>query len=183
MGALDVTELLDRWGTGDRDALEALIPLVYEELRAVARRRLRSERPGHTLSPTDLVHEAYGRLVEAEVPWQDRVHFFAVAAGTMRRVLVDHARSRTRNKRGGAALRVTLTESVPLEAGDPEAMLALHRALEKLEAKDSRKARVLELHFFAGLSYAETALALDISEATVDRDLRFARAWLQRELS
>jgi len=182
LGVPDVTELLGRWKSGDQEALESLIPLVYDELRAVARRRLKAERFGHTLSPTDLVHEAYGRLVDSGVPWQDRVHFFAVAAGTMRRVLVDYARGRARQKRGGEIQRVTLTESEPLLAGDPETMLALHRALEKLGAKDPRKARVLELHFFSGLTYEEISLALGISDATVDRDLRFARAWLQKEL-
>ncbi|REJ86124.1 MAG: RNA polymerase subunit sigma-70 [Acidobacteria bacterium] len=177
-----VTHLLERWREGDSRALDELMPVVYDELRRVAARRMRDERPGHTLAPTDLLHEAYGRLVQADIPWQDRAHFFAVAAGTMRRILVDHARGRAARKRGGDAVRVTLDDSLPLDAAEPETLLALHEALERLAELDQRKARVLELHLFAGLSYDETAAALDVSAATVDRDLRFARAWLQREL-
>ncbi len=182
MNSSEVTELLVRWRDGDRRALDALIPQVYQELRMVARRRLAGEQAGHSLAPTDLVHEAFARLVTAEVPWTDRVHFFAVAAGTMRRILVDRARSRLRHKRGGGALHVTFQGDEGFLAGDPERLLALHRGLEKLERRDERKARVLELHFFSGLTYEEIAVALKISEATVDRDLRFAKAWLQKEL-
>lgn len=178
-----VTELLSRWRGGERDAMDELIPLVYEDLRRIADRRLRAERPGHTLAPTDLVHEAYGRLVAADVPWMDRVHFFAVAARTMRRILVDHARARSRRKRGGDAVRVTLDEQTPQDGADPETLLAVHQALGRLEGLDERKAAVLELRFFGGLSYDEVGAALSISAATVERDLRFARAWLQRELT
>lgn len=178
----EVTELLGRWRDGDHQALDRLMPLVYQELRRIARSRLTGERAGHSLAPTDLLHEAVARLMEANVPWNDRVHFFAVAAGTMRRVLIDRARHKLRHKRGGGAVAVTLQDSDGLDVSDPESILALHRGLEKLEKRDARKARVLELHFFAGLTYQETAQVLEISEATVDRDLRFARAWLQNEL-
>ena len=185
-----VTALLSRWRAGDEPALQQLIELVYGELRQVARRRLAAERAGHSLTPTELVHEAYARLVEADVPFQDRVHFFAVAASTMRRILVDRARSRMAQKRGGDARPVTYDDVVGLgdgapavQASDPEALLALHAAIDKLAARDERKAKLLELHFFAGLTYEESAEALGISAATVDRDMRFARAWLRKELT
>lgn len=178
-----VTVLLSRWTEGDENALHDLISLVYGELRQVARNRLAAERSGHSLAPTDLVHEAYERLVHVEIPWRDRVHFFAVAAGTMRRILVDRARSRYAEKRGGGVQKVTLGGDEALAADDFETMLALHHALERLEKKDARKARALELHFFSGLTYEEIAQTLEISLATVERDLRFARAWLQKELA
>ncbi len=160
------------------------MPLVYEELRRVAHRRLAGERTGHTLQTTALVHEAYGRLAEADLPWQDRAHFFALAARTMRRILVDYARSRLAEKRGGGAQAVPLDQlTVELSAGGEDAeILALHEALEALERQDPRKARVIEAHIFGGLTYEETAEALGISPATVDRDLRLAKAWLAREL-
>lgn len=183
MTAPDVTQLLVRWRSGDHAALEELVPVVYDELRRVATRRLRAERPGHTLAPTDLVHEAYARLVDSDVAWQDRAHFFAVAAGTMRRILVDHARARSSQKRGGDAARVTLDDQLAIESDDPEKLLALHAAIERLGDFDARKAQVIELLFFGGLNYNETAEALGVSAATVDRDLRLAKAWLQRELS
>jgi RNA polymerase sigma factor (TIGR02999 family) len=178
-----VTELLLDWRRGDQDALEQLIPLVYDELRRIAARQLRSERPDHTLQPTALVHEAYGRLVGADITWNDRAHFFAIAARTMRRVLVDHARAQEREKRGGGAVRVTLDENLAVDAGRPEEMLALDAALEQLAKFDARKAEVVQLHFFGGLTYDQIAEALGISAATVDRDLRMARAWLFRALS
>ncbi|MEM8934291.1 MAG: ECF-type sigma factor [Acidobacteriota bacterium] len=179
----DVTRLLRRWTTGDEDALAELMPLLYVDLRQLARRRLRAMPAGRSLSPTDLVHEAFVRLVDAELSWSDRAHFFAVAAGTMRRVLVDHARHRSAQKRGGEAQRVTLDEAIAFDLDDPEAFLALHQALGRLGEKDARKAKALELHFFAGLTYDEAAEVLDVSPATVDRDLRFARAWLHKELA
>lgn len=181
----DLTHLLRRWREGDRRALDALMPAVYDELRAVAHRRLAAERTGHTLQTTALVHEAYARMAGAEIGWRDRVHFFAVAARTMRRILVDYARARTAEKRGGAAVPLPL-DDLAVEvggSGDAFELLALHEALERLEAQDPRKARVIEAHIFAGLTYQETAEALAISPATVDRDLRLARAWLVRELS
>lgn len=183
-----VTTLLQRWRSGDPAALEALTPLVYEELRRIARRQMAHERREHTLEATALVHEAYLRLHDSDVPWQDRVHFYALAARQMRRILVDHARTRGASKRGGDADRVPLDDAAAsLERpaaldGDPAALLDLDDALSRLEARDERKARVVELHLFAGLSYEETAEALGVTAVTVHRDLVFARAWLQREL-
>jgi len=180
-----ITRLLLEWRGGSVRALDQLVPLVYDELRRLARRRLRGERDGHTWSATDLVHEAYARLVEADVEWKDRVHFFAVASRLMRRILVDHARAGAREKRGGGALRVTLDEGLAASAGGgaPEALLALDAALHRLAEIDQRKAHAVELHYFGGLSYEETAEALGVSPATVDRELRMAKAWLGRELS
>lgn len=180
----DITGLLRRWNQGDRDALEPLLPLVYEELRRLAAGYLRHERPDHTLQPTALVHEAYLRLVgQDQVVWQNRSHFFGIAAQMMRRVLVDHARRRHAAKRGAAAIRVELSAE-DLEAGldrDPE-ILALDAALDELAALDARQARVVELRFFGGLTVEETAEVVGISTATVKREWRTARAWLRREL-
>jgi RNA polymerase sigma factor (TIGR02999 family) len=177
----EVSRLLDAWRGGEDSALERLMPLVYDELHALAHRQLRGEREGHTLQTTALLHEAYLRLMGTDVPWEGRVHFFAVAARAMRRVLVDHARGLGREKRGGGAAAVTLDEN--LSSGAPGAdLLDLDEALERLAALDDRKARAIELHYFGGLEYSEIGQALGISEATVHRDLRMARAWLQREL-
>jgi len=178
----EVSALLRSWRGGDRDALDRLIPLVYDELKVIAGRLLRGERPDHTLQATALVHEAYARLGGAQVDWRDRSHFFAVAAKQMRRILVVHARSRRRAKRGGGAEQVTLEETIAVSAESAAGLLELDEALERLAAVDARKAEILELHYFGGLTYAETAEALAISPATVDRDLRFAKAWLYREL-
>jgi RNA polymerase sigma factor (TIGR02999 family) len=181
-GEGDVTQLLALWRAGDGDALGRLMPLVYEELRAIAERRLMHERRGHTLQPTALVHEAYLRLVGADLTLEDRAHFLALAARTMRHILVDHARAHGRNKRGGGAVAVTLDELSAAAPQRGEDIIALDEALGQLAAIDERKARVIELHFFGGLTYDETAQALHISPATVDRDLRMARAWLFRAL-
>ncbi|MDT8341053.1 MAG: ECF-type sigma factor [Longimicrobiales bacterium] len=181
----DVTLLLRRWSDGDEGALDRLMPLVYDQLRGVAHRRLEGERTGHTLQTTALVHEAYARIADAGLRWQDRAHFFALAARTMRRILVDYARARMAEKRGGASDPVsidTLTVELADQRRDAD-VLALHEALERLEAQDERKARVIEAHIFGGLTYEETARALGISPATVDRDLRLAKAWLARELT
>ena len=180
-----ITRLLLEWRGGSERALDQLVPLVYDELRRLAARRMRGERADHTWSATDLVHEAYARLVDADIQWQDRVHFFAVASRLMRRILVDHARASARQKRGGGALRVTLDDSLQAAAGsgDSEALLALDAALERLAEFDRRKAEAVELHYFGGLSYEETAEALGVSPATVDRELRMAKAWLGRELA
>ena len=180
-----VTVLLRRWSDGDQRALDRLMPLVYEELRGVAHRRLEGERAGHTLQTTALVHEAYARMADADLTWQDRAHFFALAARTMRRILVDYARARLAEKRGGGAEAVSLDRlSVELaDRGEHAEILALHEALEALERQDARKAQVIEAHIFGGLTYQETAEALGISPATVDRDLRLAKAWLARELT
>jgi RNA polymerase sigma factor (TIGR02999 family) len=178
--ATEVSRLLHSWRSGDRDALDRLIPLVHDELRVMAEVCMRGERPGHTLQPTALVHEAYLRLIGAEVAWQDRAHFFAVAATTMRRVLVDHARAKGRAKRDGRP--VSLEESILIAPERADDLLVVDDALDRLEEHDARAAKVVELHYFGGLTYAETAEALGVSAATVDRDLRFARAWLHREL-
>lgn len=177
----EVTQLVGAWRTGDAGALERLLPIVYDELRALARKALRSERADHTLEPTALVHEAYARLAGSDLDVRDRAHFFAVVARTMRRVLVDHHRTRARAKRGGRQERITLDENL-VAVDDPSSFLALDDALERLSALDPRKAQVVELHFFGGLTYAQTAEALGISDATVDRDLRMAKAWLVHEL-
>lgn len=178
-----VTGLLKRWRSGDERALDELMSLLYDDLRGLARRRLASEHAGHTLQPTELVHEAFARLAEADVDWQSRAHFLAIAARTMRRVLVDHARQRSREKRGGGVAPITLDEQLLPGRDDAPALLDLDRALRRLASRDERKARVVELHLFGGLTYAETAEALGISEATVDRDLRMAKAWLASELA
>ncbi len=177
-----VTGLLRDWRGGDDSALERLMPLVYDELRRLARRHMAGERRDHTLQPTALVHEAFGRLIDADIPWNDRVHFFAVAATTMRRILVEHARKANRAKRGGGADRVTLEDDAAVEQPRAIQIVALDRALDRLAEFDERKARIVELHYFGGMTYEEGAAALDVSAATFHRELRLARAWLQREL-
>ncbi len=152
--------------------------LVYDELHAIAEARMRDEASGHTLQSTALVHEAYVRLSGADVSWTDRKHFFAAAARAMRRVLTDHARARRAEKRGGALARVTLANVEAGDSGDRLDLVALDEAIDELAAQDSRKASAVELHYYAGLSYDEIAAALDVSPATVHRDLRMARAWL-----
>lgn len=181
--ASEVTRLLNARASEDGDRfMDQLVPLIYDELKDLAAHRLRSERPDHTLQATALVHEAYARLVDVEIDFDSRAHFFALAARTMRRVLVDHARGRAREKRGSDARRVTLDDDLIAVDAAPDQLLDLDAALDRLSEHDPRKARVVELHFFGGLTYAETAAALDISEATVDRDLRMAKAWLATEL-
>lgn len=181
--ANDVTALLVRLRRGDGRAFDLLMPIVYEELRRLARRHMRGERPGHTLQATELLHEAYERLVRMEVPWEDRLHFFAVASRTMRRVLVDHARARKRKKRGGDWHRQTLDEALVVSPESPVDLLALDDALERLMKQDERKGRAVELHYFGGLTYEETAQVLGVSPVTVHRELKFAKAWLFRQLS
>lgn len=173
-----VTELLLQWRAGQPEALELLIPKVYEELRAIARQALGGERPEQTLGATDLVHEAFLRLVSADVSWNDRAHFLAVSARVMRRILVDRARAKARTKRGGALRRVPLDEehAIALDASDE--LLDLDDALRALAAVDERKARVVEMVCFGGLTYDEVAAVLDISRPTAHRDLRLAKAWL-----
>lgn len=175
----DTTGLLQAWRAGEAAAAEQLLPRVYGELRRVAARQLRAERPDHTLDPSDLVHEAYLRLFGgADIPWQDRVHFFAVAANMMRRLLVDHARKRQRHKRGAGTVHVALERAA--EVADPRQpdLLALDDALHDLAAFDPQKATIVELHFFGGLSVAETAAVVGCSTATVTRHWRMAKAWL-----
>ena len=180
----EVTALLRDWSGGDRDALERLMPLVYQELRRLAASYLRVERPDHTLQPTALVHEAYLRLVDQRgVSWQNRAHFFGIAAQMMRRILVDHARRRQAAKRDATALRVQAMSAEGEEASvrDPE-LLALDQALCGLESLDARQARIVELRFFGGLNVEETAEVAGVSSATVKREWRTARAWLAREI-
>jgi len=180
----NVTQLLLGWGKGDKEALDQLLPLVYDELRRQAARYLRRERAGHTLQTTALIHEAYIRLVDQKrVQWQNRAHFFGIAAQLMRRILVDHARSKHRVKRGGSDVRVSLAEaSLTVKARDLD-VLAIDEALDRLAQVDERQAKVVELRFFSGLSVEETAEVLQISPATVKREWSMAKAWLHREIS
>ena len=180
----DVTLLLNAWRAGDPDALERLTPMVYQELRRLAHGYMRGERANHMLQTTALVHEAYLRLVDLELGFQDRVHFFAVAARLMRRVLVDLARERSAAKRGGEAVVLPLEEELVGAAKVPGSdILALDLALEELAGFDRRKARVVELRIFGGLTIDETAEVLEVSHATVERDLKLAKAWLARHLT
>jgi RNA polymerase sigma factor (TIGR02999 family) len=176
------TNLLLHWREGDSAALEQLTLLVYDELRRIAERQLRGERAGHTLQATALVHEAFVRLVRADVKPIDRVHFFALAARTMRRLLVDHAKGKRRAKRGGGALRIEVEDLGTIPARSADTVLAIEDALARLAEQDPRKVEVIELFHFGGLGYDEIAAALAISPATVHRELKFARAWLAIEL-
>jgi RNA polymerase sigma factor (TIGR02999 family) len=178
-----VTQLLKRLSAGDRDAFDHLVPLVYDQLRRLASRSLRSQRPDHTLRATALVHEAYLRLADAGGDWQDRVHFYAVAARVMRSILVDYAKAGKRQKRGGGAEHIAFDEALLVGPATPLGLPDLDESLQRLEAHDARKGKVVELLFFGGLTYDETAVALGISEATVHRDLKMAKAWLYRDLS
>lgn len=179
----EVTELLVRWRGGDREALDALLPLVYDELRRIARHYLQSERSGHTLQSTALVNEAYVRMVAQDFPeWQSRAHFFAVAAQLMRQILVDYARSHRASKRGGNVYKVTLDEAEGQPVKTDVDILALDEALKELAEMDPQQSRVVELKFFAGLSIEHTAEVLGVSPSTVKRDWVTARAWLYREL-
>ena len=180
----NVTDLLIAWSAGDQGALTSLVPLVYDELLGLAHHFLRRERQNHTLQPTALVHEAYARLVEGErVEWQGRTHFFAVAAQTMRRVLVDHARRRDAARRGGGGLRVTFDESLLSADRNDIEVIALDRALHELGALDPLQERIVELRYFGDLTIDEVAGVLGSSPATVKREWAIARAWLHRELS
>jgi RNA polymerase sigma factor (TIGR02999 family) len=180
----NVTQLLVSWSGGDSAALEALTPLVHQELHRLAARYMAGERPGHILQPTALVNEAYLRLVDwKDVRWQNRAHFFAVAAQIMRRVLVDAARARGRAKRGLGQVHVTLSEAADLPAAQGVDLVALDDALKTLEGLNARQSRVIELRFFGGLSLEEAAHVLEVSVGTVRRDWSLAQAWLYRELS
>jgi RNA polymerase sigma-70 factor (ECF subfamily) len=179
-----VTALLARWRGGDAAAAHDLLPIVHHELQRIARCHMAGERRGHILQTTALVNEAYLRLVDARcVHWRDRAHFFAMAARLMRRVLVDVARAQKNLKRGGALQRITFDQELPVACDTPQDVIALDAALEALTAEHPRKAQVVELRFFGGLSVEETAEVLGISQETVFRDWRFARTWLLRELS
>ena len=179
-----ITQLLIKWRNGDHAALDELASQVYSELRRLARYYLSQERPGHTMQPSDLVQEAYLRLVdEKEIDWQNRAHFFGVAAMRMRHILVEHARGRQAAKRGGGEYRLSLGETDRLTENRDVNLLALDDALQKLEALDPQKARIVELRYFSGLTIEQTAEALRISPATVKRDWSMARAWLRSEIS
>ena len=182
--AHEVTQLLRAWSEGDHEALDKLIPLVYEELHRAAHRYMAQERPGHTLQTTALVNEVYLRLVDIrEVTWQDRAHFFAVCARLMRRVLTDFARSRGYLKRGGDSPHVALDQALLLCLEPPADLVALDDGLNALAAFDPRKSEVVELRFFGGLSVDETAEVLKVSPKTVDRDWKLARLWLLEEMN
>jgi RNA polymerase sigma factor (TIGR02999 family) len=178
-----VTRLLKEWGGGSKEALDQLMPLVYDQLRTLAARCLSSERPEHTLRATALVNEAYLRLVGSELTFNDRVHFYAVAARLLRHILVDHAKSLNRAKRGGGAPKLSLDEALVVGQAAPSGILDLDDALKRLAVHDSRKAEVVELLFFGGLTYDEASAMLNISPATVHRELRMAKAWLHRDLT
>ena len=179
----DITELLVAWRNGDEGALAQLMPEVHGELHRIARRCMRGERAGHTLQATALVNEAFVRLVDTrQVRWQDRTHFLAMSARLMRRVLVDHARARLYQKRGGGAAKLTLTDGLAGSDEQPQDVIALHDALDALAKFDERKSRVVELRFFGGLTIEETAHVLGVSVDTIMRDWKLAKAWLLREI-
>jgi len=177
-----VTRLLQSWSAGDRVALEELMPLVYDRLRVLAGRYMHAERPDHTLRATALVHEIFLQLVDADIAWKNRVHFYAIAARLMRRVLVEHARTRSRAKRGAGA-KVSLEECMAVSPEPDPLLLELDDALNRLAEVDQRKADLIEMTYFGGLTYDDAAEAMGISAATVHRELRLAKAWLYNELS
>lgn len=180
----DITELLLQLDGSGRDVVDRILPLVYGELKAIARARLRTERAGHTLSATALVHEAYVKLVDQrKVQWRNRAHFFAIAARAMRRILIDHAVARNADKRGGGEPLVTLLDDAASEEASADQIIAIDQALSRLGAMDARQERVVELRFFAGLKLDEVAEVLQVSLASVNRDWRAARAFLTTQLA
>ena len=182
--ANDLTQLLVSWSEGNKDALDKLVPLVYAELRRIARRYMGRESPGHTLQTSALINEAYVKLVDRRnVQWQNRAHFFAVSAQVMRHILIDHARSRHYAKRGAGARKISLDETAVLSDQRAADLVALDDALNALAQIDPRKSRIIELRFFGGLSIEETAEIMKIAPVTVTREWRAARAWLRREMS
>jgi RNA polymerase sigma factor (TIGR02999 family) len=182
----EITVILRSWSEGNREAADALMPLVYDELRKVAANYLKHQRPDHTLQPTALVNEAYLKLVDiSHVNWQDRAHFFAVAAQTMRHILVDHARAQLTEKRGSARQKLSLDDAISFAKEDPQTdidVIALDDALKQLAAIDEQQSKIVELRFFGGLTVEETAVVLGISPATVKREWRIAKAWLYKTL-
>ena len=181
--AQNVTEMLNDWRNGDQEALDRLIPLVYDELRRQAAGYLRRERPGHTLPSAALIHEAYLRLINQQnIEWNSRAHFFAMAARLMRQILVDHARKRLAAKRGGSDIRVSLEEGMAVSQGRTVDLVALDEALTRLAAIDPQQSRIVELRYFSQLSVEETAEALGISPRTVKRDWNVAKAWLRQQI-
>jgi RNA polymerase sigma-70 factor, ECF subfamily len=177
-----VTALLKQWSDGSKEALDRLMPVVYSQLRKLAAHILRSERPDHTLRATELVHEAYLKLIDSDIPWQNRVHFYAVAAKVLRHILVDHAKAHRREKRGGDAERIPLDEALVVGPETSSEVVELDEALKRLSLNDERKSQVVELTFFGGMTHEEIAAVLQISPKTVQRELRVAKAWLHREL-
>lgn len=180
---MEITGLLNDWGNGDAKAGDALTPLIYDELRRCAERLFRSENVGHTLQPTALVHEAYAKLVDVDVSWQDRSHFFALSARMMRRLLINHANARRAAKRGGDDIQVTLNDANTPSDNTDASLIELTDALKQLEQFDERKAQLIELQYFGGLSVKEMETVTKLSSATIGRELRFARAWLKDQLS
>ena len=178
-----ITQLLNQWSSGDKSAEATLTPMVYDELQRMAKRLFRSESNAHTLQPTALVHDAFLKLVDVDVTWQDRAHFFSLAARMMRRLLVNHANARNAAKRGGDAIRVTLNESVVSSASADADLIDLEEALSALTDLDPRKAQLIELQYFGGLSFREMEEVTGLSSSTLDRDLRLARAWLKSALA
>jgi RNA polymerase sigma factor (TIGR02999 family) len=182
--AQEITQLLLAWSNGDRNALDRLVPLVHQELRRLARYYMRREREDHTLQTSALINEAYIRLVDYErMRWQDRAHFFAVAARAMRRILVDYARTRRYQKRGGNERKVSLDQAATLPATEAREMIDLNEALTRLSELDSRKGQIIELRYFGGLSIEETAEVMGLSPATVKREWNSARLWLRKEIA
>lgn len=179
----DITSLLQAWGAGDDQALDALTPLIYDELHRLAKRAFAGERPGHTLQPTALVNEAYAQLLKDDIDWQDRAHFFALSGRLMRRLLVNYAVARNRDKRGGKAVNVTLNDAIHAAPDADVQLLQLDDALSRLAEIDERKAHLIELQYFGGLSFKEMQSVTGLSSSTIDRHLRTARAWLKAELS
>lgn len=173
-----ITQLLKRWSDGDEEAFAALAPLVYDELRKLARSAFRQERGAHTLQATAVVHEAYLQLVNASVEWDSRAHFYALAARMMRRILLNHASAKAAEKRGGDAVRVTFDEATVRDRANAEDVIDLDRALSELAREDKRMADIVELHYFAGMTYKEAGSVLEVSEATAKRALRFGKAWI-----
>jgi RNA polymerase sigma-70 factor, ECF subfamily len=179
----EITERLIAWGAGDRAALDQLLPVVYQELRRMAGNYLRQENPGHTLQPTALVHEAWLRLIDqARVDWRNRAQFFGVAAQMMRRILVDHAKAKHREKRGGDAVKLSLDDAINLSRERAADLLALDDALDELTRVDERKSRVVELRYFGGFTVEEIAQILEVSPETVMRDWKLAKAWLYQQI-
>jgi RNA polymerase sigma factor (TIGR02999 family) len=180
--SIHITRLLKRWSGGELEAREQLLPLVYQRLRRLAEKQFHCEAAGHTLQPTALVNEAFVRLDQGDIDWKDRRHFYALAARTMRRVLVDHARSRKRARRGGDFVRVTFSAAERAQTSDAFGILDLERALGDLERNHQRVGDTIELTYFGGLDASEVAAHLGVSSSTVERDLRFGRAWLKEQL-
>jgi len=183
MADASLTVLLNNWSSGDRQAGDVLAPLIYDELHRIAKRLFRSERSDHTLQPTALVHEAFCHLIDAQVSWQNRAHFYALAARMMRRLLVNYANERRAAKRGGDVLRVTLTDLNEPAVEAEAVLLDLDAALTSLAEIDARKAEIVQLQYFGGLSFQELEEVTGLSSSTLDRELRFSRAWLRDRLS